>query len=231
MARHEPSPNPGRQAGDAYQIIGSPEEDKYFEAFLKNRGRYLATAFLKRKQYVEFGPYIYHAPILAKKLARMRFVHVVRNPYGVIRSAMRRGWYQPDEDPPRKWRIVPREDDPFFGEWSEWGQFEKCTWFWHANNKFCADLIEQLSPGRTKMLRFEDLIDLNSGAWYELFRWLGAIPPDEGEILSVLSEKMNRQDRGSFPEATEWDPHMIETAERIAGETANRFGYKFGVAE
>jgi hypothetical protein len=144
---------------------------------------------------------------------------------------MRRGWYNPDEDPPRKWRIVPRDDDPFFKEWSEWGQFEKCTWFWHANNKFCADLTEELGPARAKTLYFEDLIRIDAGGWEDLFQWLGVKSPDEGEIRSVLSEKMNRQDRGDFPKASEWDCQMMETAERIAGETANRLGYKFGVGE
>jgi hypothetical protein len=136
-------------------------------------GRMLKRTFLSRERiissmsdkdvYCDVNPYGYsYINHILNIYPDAKFIHLVRNGLGVVRSYMERGHTYPDV-PERKYSTYasgkprPYLGDPAFREWPGWRRIQKASWFW----KFVNEDIESrlcVVPKKNKVrLRIEDL--------------------------------------------------------------------------
>lgn len=220
-AFHEPRPQllEARQSArwDVYA-----NEAKYRHVFVRARGAPLFAAEWKKQLYAETSARLtFFAPVIADLLPSARFLFIHRSPYGVIRSGMKRGWY--DDHPADYARVRPVEGEQFFDQWDDMDPFEKICWYWDVYNDFAIDFCERARSSRVLSIRASELFD--GAAASRIFDFLGVRRPPENAIDEVLNKKLNAQREGTFPEAEEWTAAMHQTLRGIAGGTMERLGY------
>ncbi len=225
-AQHEPGPQFLEETRRAYQ--GSPRNGAQTaalaRAFAASRVRPLWRAARPGRVYAECSNRLtFLAPQLAEYLPRSRFLHLHRDPATVVRSAMRRGYYR--DHPWDAYRITPRPDDPFAGEWEGWGPFERCCWYWAAVNGFCLDAAQRLPPERVLSARMEALFGANGDGVTRLCGWLGVPAGPPAEVRRVAGTRYNAQRENAFPQWSEWSAAQRAALARIAGPVATRLGY------
>ncbi|MBX3441649.1 MAG: sulfotransferase [Planctomyces sp.] len=232
-ATHEPKPWYLEETRNAYLQSPVPPETARanMEAFTSTRLKPLLRAATIGPIYAECSNRLtYYAPELLNWFPNSKYVHLYRHPGDVVRSGIRRGYYTGNSN----WdlaRITPREDDPAFEMWENWPQFERCCWYWHAVNAYCADFMRTLPEGRGLSIAAEDLFVNRDDIGTRVFEWLGAPPPPRGRIESVLSTPENVQQSGDFPKYRDWTPAQRATLNEIAGATAARLGYEIRADE
>lgn len=221
LSLHEPTPTGVEEAKRAY--LDGLEGGRYAEFLRRARGQRLFYARVTGRSYAEATNMIYLAPLIAEELPGSRFLFLHRHPGEVVRSGMRRGWYE--RHPWDPYRITPRPDDPAHAQWPEWDPFEKICWFWHAANRYILDFVASLDPQRVMVLSFEDYTGGDLESKRALFRFAGQEPPADDRLTSVVSLKVNAQHTGDFPKYAEWTDAQRDTLRRIAGPTMERLGY------
>ena len=227
-AVHEPGPLFLEEGKRAYQDapLSAGQRRAFTDAYAESRMFALVRASVGHRVYAECSNRLtFLAPLLAEALPRARFIHLYRHPADVVRSGMRRGWYQGHGWDPV--RITPRPDDPWAGAWPGWGPFEKNCWSWSATNQFCLEEgTRGLSDERLWRLSTESLFGSDGSVVAErLLAWLGVSVPPRSEIVRVLTTRYNAQESGSFPRWEDWSPDQRATLVRICGKTAEALGY------
>ena len=93
-AFHEPEPVLWDESREAFHsVFDKPERQG--RIFLRARRSPLQTAFRANRFYAETSNRMtYFAPAIAQVLENSQFLHLYRHPADVVRSGMRRGWYQ-----------------------------------------------------------------------------------------------------------------------------------------
>lgn len=221
-AFHEPEPLLLEESLAAYPTLQSNPEALQ-AVFLNGRRRLLQDATHRGRIYAEMSNRMtYFAPVIAQLLPNARFLHLYRHPADVVRSGMRRGWY--DHHKLDRYRITPTAGDPAAAEWADWDPFSKICWYWSAVNDFATRFSNQISPDRFLAVRFEDLFADNSVA-EKLFTFTGVQVPPEDKISSVLSVRHNEQRNGDFPSAGGFNEQQRQTLSKIAGGTIEQLGY------
>jgi hypothetical protein len=223
VAVHEPKPRLFPESQRAY--LEAPLDDRRARELLVlagvGRAHLWAQCLLRGKRYVETSNRMtYLADILARHMPGARFIFLHRHPAEVVRSAMRRGYYDHhrwDRD-----RIVPRGDDPAAPLWDAWSPFERSCWYWHAVNALGLQFVERHAD-RCFTLRSADLFAREPAALAALGGFLGVELPEE--LAPLLSEPRNAQQKGEFPPYRDWSAGQRDTLREIAGETAARLGY------
>lgn len=225
MAFHEPKPRLREELQNAYRDIWD-QPARYRRLFSKARYHLVGRARLRGRIYAELTAATkFFASAIAEELPHARFLHLHRHPGGVVRSGMRRGWYQghPRDD----YRVIPLENDPIREKWDrEWGAFEKVCWYWHGNIEFILRFEETLAPRRMMTMKFENLVDFGSGAYKLPFDFLGVAPPPLTAVRTVLETRHNEQVTGEFPKYDSWSVEQRETLLQIAGTTMEKLGYE-----
>lgn len=224
VSYHEPRPHFFQERGIAYQAPNE-ETQRLRRRLWNGRGRLLLNAHKSGRRYLETSAFLsFFSPVLAEMLPRARFLFTYRHPGDVIRSGMRRRWYEAHPGDPS--RIVPRPDDPASEKWKQWSRFEKICWYWAAYNEECLRCYEALAPDRRFMFSAESL-------WSEeglaiagrLFKLAGISPPSDKQLKTILETPFNSQKDGSFPRFEDWDRAMRRKLHEIAGPTMERLGY------
>lgn len=221
-ALHEPKPNLVREYRRAYSgVVLHP--DRYRRLFERARRRLISRVCPDGGVYAEATLLKFFAPVIAQMLPNARFLHLHRHPGEIIRSAMRRRWFQ--DNPLDRYRIVPEPGDPDHQRWTQWDAFSKSCWTWHAENEYFLRLAQNVGADRVLKLPFDEWTDQSTGAYERVFGFIDVDPPDRDLAQAVLGVKHNEQTSGSFPTYEQWSPAQRQTLSEIAGATMARLGY------
>jgi hypothetical protein len=227
QAFHEPKPLLGDLNVKAfYNLNQNPEQ--YRKAFIRNRWKKISAAGFREKIYVEHSVMVAFMPLIADLLPNSKFIHLYRHPGAVVRSGMRRGWFQGHEWD--HYRVSPNEGHADRNLWdSEWGPFEKNCWFWNRINAEGIRLAESLGQDRVMQVAFERLVDSEDSVVGEIFDFIGVSRPGESQIKKVLAKKHNSQQSNEFPVYSDWDLHLKRQLKSIAGGVMKKLDYDLEV--
>ena len=221
-ALHEPKPNLVREYRRAYSGVMT-RPDRYRRLFEGARRRLISRECPNGEVYAEATLLKFFAPVIADILPNAKFLHLHRHPGEIIRSAMRRRWFE--DNPLDRYRIVPRPGDWAHERWMQWDAFSKSCWTWHAENEYFLRLAQNLGADRVLQLPFDEWTDQSTGAYERVFAFIDVNPPDRGSAQNVLNVKHNEQTGGSFPTYEQWTPAQKQTLVEIAGDTMDQLGY------
>jgi len=221
---HEPSPKLFRLSKANYEsnfgalefsdnVFWTVREDLIKEALMSGRG------------YVETSPQgTFLAPVIAKAIPSVKFIHLIRHPADVVTSGMRRNWF--GGHPADETRITPKSSSKFHRDWNSMSQLEKNAWLWTETNSWILDFLKTVPDTQQMTIRAEDLYSRNFDSINNIFDFVGAETPTEKRISKVLTKKHNQQIKGDFPAFRAWSPDMIEQLRDISDELAKILGYR-----
>ena len=220
-AAHEPWPELLRERTEArYEVADQP--GRYWSIFTRARAHRLLQAHRAGHQYVETSARLtFFAPVLHARMPNARFLYVHREPWDVVRSGMRRGWYRDHPNDPHRIRPVPGE--PAYEAWDAMTRFEQICWYWAAYNRFALDFYDAVGGDRVLMIRATDLF--SGAALPEIFAFMGLNLPAEKVLERELDAQHNAQHAEHFPEAEAWTPEQRAALRTYAGPEMERLGY------
>ena len=221
-AFHEPKPNLVREYRRAYSSV-TTRPDRYRRLFEGARRRLISRECPNGEVYAEATLLKFFAPVIAEMLPNAKFLHLHRHPGEIIRSAMRRRWFQ--DNPLDRYRIVPQPGDWAHQHWQDWDAFSKSCWTWHAENEYFLRLVQNIGADRVLQLPFDEWTDRSTGAYERVFDFIDIDPPDRGSAQTVLNVKHNEQTSGSFPTYEQWTASQRQTLAEIASDTMDQLGY------
>jgi hypothetical protein len=225
FTHHEPAPKLYRLSKSAYENEGQPAAKKILmDAFLTAREDLFEYSSACGKGYIETSPQVtFLAPIILEALPSARFIHLIRDPRDVIRSGMRRKWY--DGHSYDKTRITPSPESPEFEKWNQYTPFQKNIWLWSETNLWIDKFLQQAPAGQKLFLRSEDIFTYNQESIARLFDFIGTSTPPQRKLQKILNKKLNAQKSGAFPTANEWDKKAIDQLLDMSSEALTKFGY------
>lgn len=224
FAYHEPRPLLYGLSRLSYMLSDDPAPFRVLQEGFETARRSLLDFSLESGMgYVETSPQVtFLAPVIAAAIPNVLFIHIVRDPRDVVRSGMRRKWF--DGNPNDQYRISPEMKTEEYKLWVTYNSFQKNIWLWMETNRwiyrFCAR-----RPAQSLLLRSEDIFGGNQDALTRLYSFLGLAIPPKYRIESLLQKKLNAQRKGQFPEPSKWPEAWNQDLRKIAGETAETFGY------
>lgn len=226
FAYHEPKPLLYGLSKLSYEFSNNTLVRKVLrEAFLIARKEIMEYSLFYGRGYVETSPQTtFLAPIILEAIPNARFIHVVRDPRDVVRSGMRRKWY--DGHVADKTRIVPNHDSEEGIQWRSFTIFQKNLWLWTETNKWIHKFSTGLPNDRILLICAEDLFTVHEEIIEKLFAFIDSPIPSKRQIKRVLSKSLNSQKDGIFPEVSDWSGEMRKDLISIAGSTAEVYGYK-----
>ena len=221
VATHEPNPQLLRERMEArYEIAGQP--DRYWDIFAEARGYPLLQAKRAGQQYIETSARLtFFAPVLHARMPNARFLYSHREPWDVVRSGMRRGWYRDHPNDPFRIRPVPGE--PAYETWDRMTRFEQICWYWAAYNRFALDFYDSVGGDRVLLVPSSRLF--TGEALPDIFSFLGLDLPPEQALQQELNAQHNAQHQAHFPEADDWTDEQREALRTYAGPEMERLGY------
>jgi hypothetical protein len=225
-ARHEPLPRLIKASFDAYMVGGDLAGQAHWrDLVLAARDDLVRAAARMGKVYVETNNRLtYLAPVLAEVFPASRFIHVYRDPFAFVRSAMRRRYFDG-----HNWdfaRVRPRPDDPLAERWDTLPKLECCAWLWWRTNHDVRTWMASLPESRRLTLRSEDLFVGAPQALQQWFAICDSPMPAAGRIREVLTAKLNAQRGGEFPEASGWTAEQRDCVWAYVGVLATELGYR-----
>jgi len=221
---HEPEPRLFGLSKLSYEKYNLENDVIFQESFITCRRELFKYALLMEKNYMETGNHVtFLAPIILKTLAQVRFIHLVRDPRDVVRSGMRRKWY--DGGIFDRTRIVPREGTKADSEWSCYTPFQKNLWLWDESNRWILNFLSKIPEQQQLLVQSEDVFNGHKDTIESIFKFMDSPLPSERQISNVLGKKMNVQKVGRFPNPSDWTEEMQQQLVNLAGETAKRLGY------
>ncbi len=223
LSEHEPTPLLFGLGKHAYEATSDGQDDPILrEAVLTCRRNVPQNG---QRVYLETSPEVtFVARQLGHAFPSSRFIHVVRHPVAVIRSGMRRGWY--DGHANDNWRITPTADEMSIRDWQALTAFEKNVWSWAATNRWILEFTQSIPVEKSLLLKSEDLYSGSGQVATRFFDFLGVQQPPKKRIQRVLGQKINAQQQGDFPKFDEWSESQKETLKRVAGEVMDQLGYQ-----
>ncbi len=227
VAFHEPTPKLYGLSAHTYRISWKDIESEFIaEAFLTARRERFRYALSFGKGYVETSPQItFLAPVIRVAVPEARFIHIVRDPKAFVRSGMRRGWYV--NHPMDGTRLKPLNQSGDLKFWRQWRPFEKICWLWKETNLWINRFMQSLPAEKKLFLHSEDMFLNKKGDMLKFFDFLNSPKPPDKTIKKILSKKLNAQNSGDFPKASNWTDEMHTRFYRITGESAKQFGYPY----
>jgi hypothetical protein len=234
FAYHEPNPELTALSKLAYQLGEKYFEDDsvgsiFREAFLTSRRPLLNYSLDCRRGYVETTPQnTFLAPVIVDAMPGVKFVHLVRDPRYVVRSAMRRKWYDGNSNDDT--RILPRSTSDANQQWAKYSAFQKNLWLWAETNRWILELSSRL-PDRVLRIQAEMLFEADEATIAKLYAFINSPMPSQGRIRRVLSKRLNAQKVGVFPDSADWSEAMVNDLHAFTGETAAALGYQLDKRE
>lgn len=225
VATHEPEPRLVKPSFDAYmEGHNLTSNDKWNAVVLAARDDAVCEANRRGKIYVETNNRLtYLASALAVTFPASKFIHLHRHPYEVVRSAMRRGYYQN-----HNWdfaRIRPRADEPLAAKWDQLSPLEKSAWYWARCNAESHTFLNTLPAPRRLDLRADALFAGDEETLKTLFSFSGVEFPPSERVEEVLGQKINAARKGNFPLPSEWSETERASVRHFVAETAQILDY------
>lgn len=204
-ALHEPKPNLFGLGKATYE--SQTINELHRQAFETSRFDLVKSAVDLSGCYFESSPQItFMAEVIAKHFPAAKFIHVIRHPGDVVRSGMRRKWYDGSDND--RWRIVPKSGEFAEIDWNKRTAFEKNVWSWVETNRWIESLFRSLPETQTIVIRSEDIFNGDEAVLNSFFDFLNVPMPDKRRIRSVLGLKHNSQKTGRFPSCDDWSPEQ-----------------------
>jgi hypothetical protein len=225
FTHHEPTPTLYRLSRLAYEYEKEQLANEILrEAFLTARADLLKYSLDCGRGYVETSPQVtFLAPLILSAIPQSRFIHLVRDPRHVVRSGMRRKWF--DGHAGDATRIVPHPNSPDGRKWDEYTAFQKNLWLWAETNRWILEFAAGLPAESILRIHSEDVFNRDETALYSLFKFVNAPLPARAKISRLLNKKLNAQKSGSFPAPGGWSAGQKEDLLKIAGDVAQTLGY------
>ncbi|XOF34673.1 MAG: sulfotransferase [Candidatus Electrothrix sp. YB6] len=226
ISYHEPMPTLYRLSNLAYNQLRCWKncKDIWQESFVTARAALLRRSLCCHKGYVETSPHsTFLAPVIASVIPNVKFIHLVRDPRCVVRSGMRRNWYNGHSFDST--RITPQIKTEEGEKWESYTLFQKNIWLWNETNKWIADFLSTFPRSKQLIVHSEDMFSGNRETVEKIFNFIGGTVPSEGKMSKVLKKKMNAQKKGDFPMSDSWSKQMDSELKARAGTVAMRLGY------
>jgi hypothetical protein len=226
LAYHEPKPYLYKLSRCAYDL----HEDKTAkialkEAFLSMRQDLIQRALFYNRGYVETSPQVtFLAPVILEAIPNVSFIHLVRDPHDVVRSGMRRKWYESHAADIN--RISPSSDNPYQKDWANMSAFRKNVWLWAETNRWILDFTANLPEEQTILVHSESIFNANKKTLEKIFYLLNSPLPSQKKIKKILGKTLNVQKEGHFPKASEWSDDLKIELNSIAGDILKPLGYQ-----
>ncbi len=221
---HDPLPKIYFQSQFIYK--NNFDKNVIFSSFIHARYQYLFDDFCLKKKYVETNNRIsFYAQAIAEEMPNARFVHIVRHPYEVIRSGMRRGWYG-ELNSEFSGHIVPREDDLNFKEWNDYSQEQKIAWLWKRTNEIIEDIKFKIDSERIITITSSDMFN-NEASLKQLLQFIGAddLLSRERMLKKFQNKLINNQCKGVYPEIKQWKKETLSEIKAVLNNT-NLYNFK-----
>lgn len=230
FAYHEPLPTLYGLSKLSYQTPHhSPVREVLQEAFLTTRRDLLKYSLDCHRGYVETSPQVtFLAPIILDAIPEARFIHLARDPRSVIRSGMRRRWFDGHSNDAS--RITPTSATQYEQKWNQFNSFQKNAWLWNETNRWILQFASTLPNGKVLKIRSEDVFSGDQQTLQSLYGFIGSAVPAASRIQRLLKKKMNAQKSGDFPSWDQWSKEQIQEMRNIAAETAEKLGYDISEA-
>jgi len=222
MALHEPMPRLIQASFEAYM-----EPDRHTPVTWRSmihaaRDDYICKAYDLNWCYVETSNRMtWLASHLAESFPDSRFIHLHRHPLEVIRSGLRRSYYQGHGGDFA--RVRPRADDEWVTAWDGFAAWQKVAWYWQAANSEALNFKATLPADRFLSVAAADMFAGSEACIRSLFEFAGTAVPSWRKIKRVLGKKLNAQQ--GAPDDDGWRPEQLTGIRNIAGETAAGLGY------
>lgn len=225
---HVPRPELAAQSRLAYEflqkdnLLSEREELLLSEIFLSGREELLLNCVKSNVRFIETDPRpTFFAPIIAKIWPDAIFVHLYRHPGEVVRSGMRRNWYDTTASHELS-RIHPLTNNSHFKKWQHYDRFEKISWLWAETNGFIENFKATLPKQRYISFNFNELSTATVGDLLEFLK-INIKPSTVDKLLNV---KVNKQKPGNFPAYRDWDQPATEKFLNICGPLMEKYNYK-----
>ncbi len=199
---HEPSPQLFSLSKLAYEMSDLYKTDnnmkKVFQtAFLSSRKEIIDYSLSCRRGFIETGPdCTFLSQIIFDAIPNVKFVHLVRHHFDVVRSGMRRRWYDGHKFDAS--RITPLKNSRFYKLWKNYTSLEKNLWLWAETNQRILDFTKGLPSDDHLLIHSEAMFENDKSTLDLLFRFIGNTPPSEKRMASVLNKKLNKQRAGEL---------------------------------
>jgi len=229
---HEPIPKLYSLSKLAYDYSERIYNDPYVKnifctAFKTIRKKVLEKSLFYGKGYVEASPQVtFLYPIIRELIPNAYFIHLIRDPRKVIRSAMRRGWYAGHSAD--NTRITPLPGSKIYDSWRSLNSFQKNCWLWAETNRWIHEFGLSLLSDNFCMVKSEDIFNAKEKVIKKLFNFINLPAPPQEKIKRVLKRSLNAQKTGEFPEYDAWSNEMKAQLINISGNVATMMGYFVG---
>ncbi len=219
---HEPWPKMYRLSKSAYVNMGNASASPILkEAFLALRENRLKLALDVGCGYIETSPHsTFLAPAIADAVPEVRFIHLIRNPVDVVKSATKRLWYA--GSPFDSTRITPCDHSHIDSNWADYDVVDKNAWLWAETNSWIHKFLSQLPGARSIRLHSEQLFAGESLALESFFSFIGEEMPGRRRIKRVLGRQFNANPR-RMPDS-EWTPEDTDRVKKIVQPVAKEIG-------
>lgn len=222
LSVHEPVPRLFQQRLDAY-LAGDHKSDRWRSALNTARADAINRAHRQGKLYVETSAFLsFFTPLLSEMMPNAKFIYVHRHPGEIVRSGMRRRWY--DGHPNDHTRLRPRVDSEYAKLWDVMSPFEKTCWYWAYYNDHCLSCVKQIERSRVLVVPFAEMTHGVFGA-QKILRFVGCDVLADDQVRRILARPENVQNDGEFSRHSEWDHEKKATLMRIAGFCMDQLGY------
>jgi len=189
------------------------------QIFLAGREQHLRFAYKCQRRYFETNNHItFFAPVISKIIPQAKFIHLYRHPGEFVRSGIRRGWYEQNEQANAK-LITPPND---VNSWSKFSQIEKIGWLWNETNGFIEQFKQSVGPDRVFDVNINQL---NYTGIERLLDFINvSISP--GIIKRHLKSRVNVQKSGNFPEYKIWSDDQKDELKKNCSVLSKKYGYQ-----
>ncbi|MDM8527694.1 sulfotransferase [Anaerolineales bacterium HSG24] len=178
-----------------------------------------------RKGYIETSPQAtFLAPIILQVVPNVRFIHLVRDPHDVVRSGMRRGWYN-GNNMADKTRITPNSESEHYESWDNYTMFQKNVWLWSETNNWIINFLSTIPAEQRLTITSENMFNAHQKTLENLFSFINSSLPSKKKIETILRKRLNAQRVGNFPEFSDWTGEMNEQLHGIASKTIKILDY------
>jgi hypothetical protein len=224
LSFHEPQPELYAMSKRAYLDGMTGCEGVWDDVFMSLRTELIESALADGVGYVETSPQCtFLATAIYRTIPNVKFIHMAGHPATVVRSGMRRGWYE--GHPADATRIIPKEDSEIFKSWSDMGQLAKNAWLWSETNKWIFEFTSSLPEENYLYLKSEDIFSCNKNILNKLYRFCSSGFPREDKIKKILSHNYNKDVIGNFPPFEQWSSADVDLLKFHAGEMAEKMEY------
>lgn len=219
-AVHEPKPRLFQERLDVFHT-GDLLANRWRSTLRSGRARRINAIAAAGRTYVETSAFLsFFTPVLHQMMPAAKFVYIHRHPGEVVRSGMRRRWY--DGHPNDHTRLCPPASLAGV-DWGSMTPFEKICWYWNAYNEQCLNCLQLIEAGRKLIIPFEEMMTVEGATKLLSFSELSV--PCEDKIQAMLAQPENAQLSGDFPHYSEWSEGDKATLRKLAKPCMDQLGY------